>query len=85
VLDSGQVKTAKALGLDVPWFLQQRADEVIDEAPRVHHATRRHGGGMAARSTRAAVCDAGDWLHPLKSAPLGNTWARVANRRTCLI
>jgi putative ABC transport system substrate-binding protein len=24
------LKTAKTLGLDVPWFLQQRADEVID-------------------------------------------------------
>jgi putative ABC transport system substrate-binding protein len=24
------MKTAKALGLDVPWFLQQSADEVIE-------------------------------------------------------
>jgi len=24
------LNTAKVLGLDVPWFLQQRADEVIE-------------------------------------------------------
>jgi putative ABC transport system substrate-binding protein len=24
------IKTAQALGIDVPWFLQQRADEVIE-------------------------------------------------------
>ena len=24
------LKTAKSLGLDVPWFLQQRADEVFE-------------------------------------------------------
>src|SRR5262249_31567995 len=31
-----------------------------DETPRVHHAHRRRGNGMAARRARAAAGDAGD-------------------------
>src|SRR5262249_22856506 len=30
------------------------------KAPRVHHAPRRRGGGVAARGARAAADDAGD-------------------------
>jgi ABC-type uncharacterized transport system substrate-binding protein len=44
------LKAAKALGLEVPWFLQQRADETS----RVHHAARRRGcvAACGARSRR---------------------------------
>ena len=34
------------------------------QAPRVHHAARRRGGGMAARGARAAAGDAGGRVYP---------------------
>jgi hypothetical protein len=37
------------------------ADEVIEWAPRVHHASGQRGG-VAARGARAAAGDAGDWI-----------------------
>ena len=36
--------------------------------PRVHHAARRRGGGVAARGARAAAGDAGDWVPPPRIA-----------------
>jgi hypothetical protein len=38
------LKTAKALGITVPLPLFGRADEIVNEAPRVHHAARWRGG-----------------------------------------
>jgi len=32
-----------------------------NESPRIHHATRRRGGYMATRGSRAAGGDARDW------------------------
>ena len=55
------LKTAKALGLDVPPIAarpRRRGDRM--RAPRVHHAARRRGGGVAARGAGAAAGDAGD-------------------------
>jgi hypothetical protein len=44
-------------------ILQEFLDGVSKKAPRVHHAARRRGSGMAAGGARAAAGDAGDRLN----------------------
>jgi hypothetical protein len=53
-------QTDRAVGNTRRAFLGGRKAHVRHEAPRVHHAARWCGGGMAARSARAATDDAGD-------------------------
>ena len=52
--------TAKALGLNIPDLARPRRRGDRMRAARVHHPSRRRGGGVAARGARAAAGDAGD-------------------------
>jgi hypothetical protein len=47
-----------------------RTRAVQREAPRIHHATRRRGGSMAARGACAAAGDAGGGISPCRIANL---------------
>ena len=48
------LRTAKALGLEVPLGFLPPPTRSSNEAPPVHHAAGRHGCGVAARGARAA-------------------------------
>ena len=49
------LKTAKALGIDVPLFSQHAPTRSSNEKARVHHTSRRRGGRVAARGARAGA------------------------------
>ena len=51
------LKTAKVLGLDVPWFLQQRADEVMSSRPSLLHLLTSAAGALGRRELMSAITE----------------------------